>query len=447
MATVVFFVYVEKADVNANLKLAKQLRRQGHRVCYVGLEDLESYVQVNGFEYIAVYKRYFPKGSLEEAQQSESQIRGFQRLRALKRQANKFKSLLENLAGGADEELLTVLKDLRPDLMLFSVDGPLTELAPMIAFAAGVKGAYFYSALAPCVDSNIPPMHTNIIPTGSLASIISVYLAWKKIYLAALLFSKVYELLGLFVDEEKWVKQLAKRFGYHGNVPDAGLGRHVTIQLPEIIVCPQAFEFPGAELPGRHYIEASIDEDRKQPSFPWERLDDGRPLIYCALGNLLWLRKDDYRRFFQAVSDASRLKPDWQWVLTVGSLLGSDDLSDVPSNALVAKEAPQLALLKRARLMITHGGINTIKECIYFGVPMLVFPLGAAPGNAARVIYHGLGLLGDLKKVTAQYLDDMIASVDNSVYIRSQMKLMQRQFKEMEEAKVGLRLIEDMLLQ
>ena len=49
--------------------------------------------------------------------------------------------------------------------------------------------------------------------------------------------------------------------------------------------------------------------------------------------------------------------------------------------------------------MVTHGGMNSIVECIYRQVPMLAYPLNRCwdqPGNAARIVFHGLGMRGCL---------------------------------------------------
>lgn len=188
------------------------------------------------------------------------------------------------------------------------------------------------------------------------------------------------------------IKKLALKCGYPWSCVDAGWLPAYTLRLPELVVCPQEFDFPKSEKPGRHYIEPTIDLDRVEEAFHWDLLDDTRPLVYCALGTLTCFPKQSYQSFYQAVIDASKVRPDWEWVLAVGSSLRVGAFRVIPSNVIVVNRAPQLALLSRAAMMITHGGTNTIKECVYFGVPMVVYPLGYDhPGNATRVIYRGLG--------------------------------------------------------
>jgi UDP:flavonoid glycosyltransferase YjiC (YdhE family) len=68
---------------------------------------------------------------------------------------------------------------------------------------------------------------------------------------------------------------------------------------------------------------------------------------------------------------------------------------------------PQLEVLKHADVFITHGGINSIKESVYAVVPMLVYPIHPEfdpNGNAARIVYHNLGLRGDAALDTSEEL-------------------------------------------
>jgi MGT family glycosyltransferase len=216
--------------------------------------------------------------------------------------------------------------------------------------------------------------------------------------------------------------------------------------LPEIIPFPPDFDFPSPRLPDQHYIGASICLDRREQEFPWERLDPGKPLAYCALGTYLWYPAKRYHRFFNAVLEAARLMPDWQWVLATGGSLSPNDVGSVPTNVSIVRNAPQIGLLKRAQIMVTHGGANTVKECVLLGVPMVIFPLGGDhPGIAARAIYHGLAVQGEFTRINGMKLKSLVYAAINNAYLRTQVNLMQSRFVDMEEAKAGVKLVESLL--
>ncbi|WP_225587439.1 glycosyltransferase [Methylomonas fluvii] len=96
--------------------------------------------------------------------------------------------------------------------------------------------------------------------------------------------------------------------------------------------------------------------------------------------------------------------------------------------------------------MITHGGPNSIKECIFFGVPMIVFPLWFdQPGNVARVTYHGLGLKGDFKTINGNKLRELITEVTTNTKYIEQVRLMQKSFIKTEEEMPSIKLIEEFI--
>lgn len=257
-----------------------------------------------------------------------------------------------------------------------------------------------------------------------------------------------------YINLNNSLKMLAMKYGYRWNIHNMAYNRErVILRLPELISFPAVFDFPGAEIPGSYYIGASIFLERNQPSFPWDKLSGNRPLIYCALGSMLpYGDRTKCIDFFRTIIDSSNIRPNWQWVLTVGNNLKVEDLGLIPDNVLIVSHAPQLELLKRATMMITHGGANTVKECIYFGVPMIIItsmttPLALSdiPVYTARVVYHGLGVEADLRKLTVTYLRNLIDTVDSDPYFRSQVKIMQAKFREIEEENLGVKLVEIIL--
>lgn len=77
---------------------------------------------------------------------------------------------------------------------------------------------------------------------------------------------------------------------------------------------------------------------------------------------------------------------------------------------------------------------------------MVIFPLGSDhPGNTARVVYHGLGVKGDWRRLSVRSLREHVEAVDRSFYIQSQMGLMRERVRRLEEEKPGVQLIENWL--
>ena len=51
-----------------------------------------------------------------------------------------------------------------------------------------------------------------------------------------------------------------------------------------------------------------------------------------------------------------------------------DALEPLPAEWLVAPSLPQVTLLAQAAAAVTHGGNNSVTECLHAGVPMVVLP-------------------------------------------------------------------------
>lgn len=217
-------------------------------------------------------------------------------------------------------------------------------------------------------------------------------------------------------------------------------------KLPELILCPEIFEFSGVQRKkNSYYVESSIDLERRDTAFPWNKLDENKPLIYCSFGSQSHLI-DQSGDFFQRVIDAVALRPDWQLVLGTGAHLSVTDFHSIPPNALLVNFVPQLEMLKRASIMITHGGFNTVKECIFFGVPMLVFPvIRDHPAIAARVVYHGLGFRGNLQNASVEHIHHLINHIDQDPSFKTRVEVMGREFRRIEESESASQIIQAVL--
>jgi MGT family glycosyltransferase len=114
-------------------------------------------------------------------------------------------------------------------------------------------------------------------------------------------------------------------------------------------------------------------------------------------------------------------------VLSVGKNVNPECLGSIPSNVIVVPTAPQIELLKRAALCITHAGLNTVLESLAEGVPMVAIPVGYdQPGVAARIAHHGVGEFVDIEDLTVERVRGLIEKVLNSPTYRENARWFQK---------------------
>ena len=176
---------------------------------------------------------------------------------------------------------------------------------------------------------------------------------------------------------------------------------------------PDEFDFPRQGLPSNfHYLGPWFDNHSAGIPFPFERLD-GRPLIYGSLGTLQPAQSPFFRIMAEACSEL-----DAQLVLSLGKLDRSL-VGTLPGNPVVVSYAPQIELLSRAAVTITHSGMNTTQQSLYFGVPLVAIPLAHdQPAIAARTAHTGAGIVIRPRQLTSGRLRTALNSVlqTNSSY-------------------------------
>jgi MGT family glycosyltransferase len=210
-------------------------------------------------------------------------------------------------------------------------------------------------------------------------------------------------ILGPLVDV---ARSYAKRVGLKIDWDDPGA---TVSKLAVITQTPKEFDFPGIPWPAQfHYAGPFQDDKGRSPvPFPWEQLT-GKPIIFGSLGTLVNGLGDVYKHILKAVEPLE----DVQVVLPVGKNISPETLGRIPSNVIVVRSAPQIELLKRATLCITHAGLNTVLESLAHGVPMVAIPIGYdQPGTAARIAHHGVGEFVELDELTTERLRGLIENV------------------------------------
>lgn len=117
-----------------------------------------------------------------------------------------------------------------------------------------------------------------------------------------------------------------------------------------------------------HFVGPAVD-DRAEEPFSFEK--SGNPIVYISFGTLMHADKRFWKKLIAAFA-GKRVEV----VCSVGSEKLVRALGDLPSNVRAFAKVPQLTLLSRAALFVTHGGMNSVNEALYYGVPMIVLPFG-----------------------------------------------------------------------
>jgi zeaxanthin glucosyltransferase len=112
----------------------------------------------------------------------------------------------------------------------------------------------------------------------------------------------------------------------------------------------------------------------------------------------------------------------------------------------VVSFAPQLGILKRAALVITHAGINTVLESLCEGVPLVAVPLGNdQPGVAARVKARGACVVVSVRRLNATRLRKAVMLVLQNPRYRAAAQELQRNLEQMDGPGRAADLIEQVL--
>jgi MGT family glycosyltransferase len=123
--------------------------------------------------------------------------------------------------------------------------------------------------------------------------------------------------------------------------------------------------------------------------FPWHQLT-GDPIVYASMGTL----QNGLINIFRSITQAAIGLKELQFVLAVGGQVDPKQLGAAPANVTVVSYAPQIEVLKRSSLCITHAGLNTVLESLSNGVPMLALPItNDQPGVAARIANKKVGVV------------------------------------------------------
>ena len=118
-------------------------------------------------------------------------------------------------------------------------------------------------------------------------------------------------------------------------------------------------------------------------------------LIYISMGTVNNDMMPLYKRCLSALADT-----DYQVIMSVGNMVSIEEFGELPENISVFSHVDQIAVLQQADVFVSHCGMNSVSESLYFGVPLVMLPQTAEQGGVAERVYQ-LGAGMKLKKSDA----------------------------------------------
>jgi zeaxanthin glucosyltransferase len=192
-------------------------------------------------------------------------------------------------------------------------------------------------------------------------------------------------------------------------------------KLLQVSQIPKELDFPRKALPSCFHYTGPYRELSNPTStpFPFEKLT-GQPLIYASLGSFLGFRSD----IFLAIAEACA-GLDVQLAIALGDESHLKALPPLPGSPIVVAYAPQLELLKRTAMTITHAGTNTVLDCLSNGIPMVAIPISIdQPGLASRLAWAGAAKVISPKGIDVSRLREAIEQVlTNRSYRQNALRL------------------------
>jgi MGT family glycosyltransferase len=399
--------------LNPMTTLGRKLQYRGHRITLVARPDGRAKAQQAGLGFVAIGESDFPEGATGEATAQLGRLSGLKAVRFT----------VELLRRG----VATLLREAPDAIRTAKIDALLVDqVVPAgntVAEVLGLPLVTVCNALAMNVEPALPPA---VMP-------------WRfKRGFCARVRNRAGNALLRWLAKPIIVEINAYR-ARHGlrllEPGSLGEGR----ALAQIAQQPAFFDYPREAIPECfHYTGPWHGPlgSSGPAAFPWEKLD-GRPLIYASMGTL----QNRLGQVFGAIAEACA-GLDAQLVLS----LGNPD--QVPTAAfagapLVVPFAPQVELLKRATLTITHAGLNTALESLSQGVPMVAIPItNDQPGVASRLEWLGVAETVVPRRLSVQRLGAAVQRVLREPGYRARARRYQEEIARLDGLALAADLVE-----
>lgn len=368
MSRIVFFSIPAYGHTNPTIPVVEELVNRGHEVWYYSFKEFEEKIESVGAKFIQC-DAFLPNISEKE----------------LERKAGKdFAALIEMVADttiALDEKVCKELKEFHPDCI---VSDSVCFWGKLFAKKLGVK--YICSTTT---------------------------FAFNQ-YTSKLMKRSIKEILGMIFGMPRIQKKmdLLRSYGYE-------VENFISIiqndnETDTIVYTTKDFQPMAEKFSSKYaFVGPSIRKASKK-----KEVNKERKTIYISLGTVLNENQKFYQNCIKAFENSH-----YEVIMSVGEKIDKNSLGSVPGHFTVESYVDQTAVLQNADVFITHCGMNSVNEGLYYGVPMVLFPQHSEQRMVAeRVVGLGAGI--KLRGNKSRNLSEAVSNViTNSSYRENAQKL------------------------
>ena len=362
MGRIVYFSFPAHGHVNPTLPVVRELARRGEQIAYFGTPRFARAIAESGAQFCPY---------TAQVQMPEYGPGPFAQV------SSTLETLLE-FCGAVLDDHLDAVRQWRPTQVMFDSFAPWGRMVaqllglptvasvPSILINRAIDARYGAGPERPPDDPRLTPQ----------------WFAWFRARCHS-------RLLGYHLPEPLTPPQLLQTYG------------ELNLVYTSRLFQPLADRFDGRRF---QFVGPCCAFRPDAPPFPFERLDD-RPLVLVSLGTVYARHPDFLRKCMGELAQGP-----WQVVLATG---GDSSLGDgAPANFIVRPWVPQVDLLRRAAAFVTHGGMNSVQEALYHGVPLVLAPQAADQfWIATRAAELGAGVILDTARLQPAGIRSAVASV------------------------------------
>jgi len=350
------------------LGIANVLNKKGHKVSFCGSHENSTFFKNHNFEYIA--SDIF---DLDKPNVVRNVDLGFFEI-----------DTLHSITNGALDKLID---DVKPSIILFS---------------------YYISYLLPFFKKQYDTIKyccVNILLRGEL-------------FTPKYLYNFHYETSD--VSTRKKIDKILQKFNGNKNQTIHDIYK----DFKELILCPKELDMSSKYTNQNVEYSEAITGDNQIEQYQDREKDN---IILFSMGSYSNLFPLVINKIVEKIIQCAILlkqrDPSFKFIFSVPDGVLNTTLIDAckRENLTLVNWFDQTKLLNTAKLMITHGGIGSIKECIYAKTPMLCFPLTRdQPYNTKRIESLGLGKkLHPLNTDVNEIFKSLTELLDNEEYLNN----------------------------